>query len=245
MRTPTARDLLQAWDDGRRASSAERAMLLVKTVRDESAAALSAMPLGWVSARLLELRAALIGPRLTAIVNCHACDAVIETGLDVRELTSLSPSDSAADPPAPIEVNDGGYRLFVRLPACRDLVSLRVSSSEAAGCLARALVSRAERSGTAVAAGELPHTAHAAIERAVLDHDPLAHVELALACPQCGTQWAEPLHVFEFVWIEVSAHVERLFGEVARLAWAFGWSEADILSLSDARRVRYLELLRS
>ena len=82
-----------------------------------------------------------------------------------------------------------------------------------------------------------------ALERTVLEHDPLAQIELSVTCPSCGLEGREPLHAIDFVWAEVSAWAERLLGEVARLAQAFGWSERDILQLSNQRRRRYLELL--
>src|SRR5262249_55645931 len=63
-----------------------------------------------------------------------------------------------------------------------------------------------------------------------------------LRAPACGHGWQADLDVGAFVLAEVDAHAARLLGEVHGLAHAYGWSEADILALSTARRRRYLEL---
>jgi len=38
--------------------------------------------------------------------------------------------------------------------------------------------------------------------------------------------------------------VQDLLGDVAELAAAFGWSESEVLALSEARRRAYLDLAR-
>ena len=49
--------------------------------------------------------------------------------------------------------------------------------------------------------------------------------------------------IIHFVWNEFSTLAERVLHDVARLAYAFGWRESDILTMPDHRRRRYLELL--
>ena len=55
---------------------------------------------------------------------------------------------------------------------------------------------------------------------------------------------ARSLDVGAHVWTEVDAAARRMMGEVAAIAAAFGWTEAAILAMSDARRRAYLELAR-
>jgi hypothetical protein len=45
-----------------------------------------------------------------------------------------------------------------------------------------------------------------------------------------------------FLWTELAAQAKRLLREIAALARVFGWSEAEVLSLSATRRQIYLEL---
>jgi hypothetical protein len=73
--------------------------------------------------------------------------------------------------------------------------------------------------------------------------DPLAHIELVMRCPECAHDWSEPLYFIDVLWTEIGALASRLIQEVAHLAHAFGWREADILAMSPRRRQRYLEQL--
>ncbi|MCU0627505.1 MAG: hypothetical protein MUF21_13620, partial [Gemmatimonadaceae bacterium] len=73
--------------------------------------------------------------------------------------------------------------------------------------------------------------------------DPLAHLELALRCPDCATAWSAPCDVVAFVWAALDEWATTTLREVHRLTQAYGWAERDILALSPARRRRYLELV--
>ena len=53
--------------------------------------------------------------------------------------------------------------------------------------------------------------------------------------------WQLTLDIVSFLWSEISSLAKRHLREVHTLAWAYGWSEADILAMSPARRQFYLE----
>ena len=71
-----------------------------------------------------------------------------------------------------------------------------------------------------------------------------AETRLSLDCAACGSSWTEFLDVAAFVWAEFEAAARRLLIDVADLARAFGWSEQEILNLSEIRRGAYLALAR-
>ena len=66
--------------------------------------------------------------------------------------------------------------------------------------------------------------------------DPLAEIMLHFDCPVCGESFEESLDLPAFLWAEMEAQAKRLLYDVHTLASAYGWSEAEILSLSAARR---------
>jgi hypothetical protein len=70
--------------------------------------------------------------------------------------------------------------------------------------------------------------------------DPRAEALLALRCPVCGHTWQTIFDIVTFLWHEISTSAKRLLMEVHALASAYKWSEADILSISPARRQFYL-----
>ena len=65
----------------------------------------------------------------------------------------------------------------------------------------------------------------------------------AVVCPECGAVFDATLDPAAVLWERICADAPRLLGEVAALARAFGWSESQILALSDARRDAYLDLV--
>ena len=244
MRVPHAADLLDAWDAGAHVSSAERALLLARTVRGESIEELAARPLGWIAAELLQLRASLAGPRLVCLVDCARCGTVVESEIDIHELLANA-GQSFDEAPALRSLRIDDIDVEFRLPTCRDLLALHGDAQDASQSLAHAVIARASQEGEARLPTEVLGRVRAPLERAILDADPLARIDLGIACPVCGFAWTEPLDVGEFVWTEAADHAQRLLFEVARLAAAFGWHEHDILAMSERRRRHYLELLAS
>jgi hypothetical protein len=75
------------------------------------------------------------------------------------------------------------------------------------------------------------------------DCDPQADVEIARTCSACGHQWQTSFDIVSFFWTEICAQAKRLLREVDILARVYGWREADILSMSAARRRAYLEMV--
>jgi hypothetical protein len=75
--------------------------------------------------------------------------------------------------------------------------------------------------------------------------DPLAEMRLTLHCPSCENDWEETLDIVTFLWAEIAARARRLLLEIHALASAYGWTETEILSLSENRRARYIEMVQS
>ena len=67
---------------------------------------------------------------------------------------------------------------------------------------------------------------------------------MRLACPECGSDVAAEVDPVALLADRVSDEVRDLLGDVAELAAAFGWSETEVLQLSEARRRAYLDLAR-
>jgi hypothetical protein len=93
-----------------------------------------------------------------------------------------------------------------------------------------------------VEAGEtLEPSALAAVEEAIGELCSPATIELRATCPECGTAFAPAVDVAAVLWSELAMYAQSLLDEVDALARRYGWSEHDILALSDVRRRRYVE----
>jgi hypothetical protein len=75
--------------------------------------------------------------------------------------------------------------------------------------------------------------------------DPIAEPRLALACPVCGEAQEQVFDPVTFLWSELQAIARKLFLEIHTLASAYGWTEREILGLSDLRRSLYLQMVRA
>lgn len=146
----------------------------------------------------------------------------------------------------PVALQIDGYRLQFRLPNSLDL--LAVTECQAGPPARRQLLERClvaiERDSQAQPVGDLPnHVADALAER-MAAADPQADVQLKVECPGCGCRWQAAFDIVSFFWSELNSWAQHTLYEVHTLAWAYGWSEAEILGLSAWRRRCYLEMVK-
>lgn len=242
MKRLSAGEVLDTWEAGREQHPVDRALtLLAAALPDTPRAALAALSVAERDARLLELRHAMLGPRLPAFTLCPACGERLEMTFGAEELGVRE----APPGPGPWEVTIDGMDFRFRLPDSRDLAAIAGCASEEEGrrALAARCVIEARRGGEAVPGDELTGEEVAALSAAMGRVAPHAEVVLALACPACGEEWSALLDVEAFFWAELQARAKRVLREVDALARAYGWSEREILSLPPRRRWSYLEMV--
>jgi hypothetical protein len=236
--------LVEAWEAAAERSPLERApAILAQTLEDEDAAYSDDWPVGRSDAALLDLHAALFGPRITGVTECPACLEELELDFAVADVR-VAHGDGAER----LEVGiDSGHRVAFRLPTMADVADVRrcPTTALARRRLAEACVVEAFADGRAIAAAELPDAAVDAMDDTMADHDPQVELELALRCPECEHEWQGTVDVGDYVWRELDAYVRRLLCDVHQLASSYGWAEREILALTEPRRELYLELLTS
>ncbi len=193
---------------------------------------LDELPLAARDRALLEMRSATFGDELSATASCPACEAVAEVRVGCREL-----ADAIIDHPTE-ELSLGGTTVSIRSVSSRDLAEAVQASSGALDEEVRRRVLE-PGSGTDLSADQLDRVAERIEER---ERD--VEVRLALTCPECATTWSAVFDPVEFFWAEIVEAAQRALRDVADIAAAFGWSEADILAMTDTRRSRYLGLAR-
>jgi len=241
--------MLDAWEEGAGAGPARRALLLLALAApDEAMGELVGLPLGEQNRRLLQLRVRLFGASLHAVTECPECAIPVEVTLDARELLSPPDPDSGSrgraegsvDPSLPLlwEEVEGG-RLGFRVPTVGDVLVLSEEPGASGGTLLeRCLVGEEGRPGT---------LSGAMVERIagrMAEADPLAELELALSCPDCGAAWSVPLDPPAYLWAEVDGWARRTLDQIHALALAYGWTEGETLSLPPRRRRAYLERIQ-
>lgn len=219
MTTPLAPGrFLEVWERAGPLGPVDRALTLAGAAGADPVALMD-RPLGETHRALLDLRESMLGPDLAATATCPSCAERVEFTLDTGSLRSLAPG------PEPARWEHAG----VRPPTPTDLLAV-VDSPDPASALAQRCVG--ERSAD-----------DDAVEAVLTAADPLAEVLAELVCPQCGAGFEADVDLGAFVWAEVDAAAQRLLHEVDLLARAYGWTEPEVLALSEARRAAYLRLV--
>lgn len=224
--------LINCWEHGRRRHALDRGLLLFAAAEPGADPdSLADRPLGERNAALLRLRRAMFGDELKSCVDCPECSERLEFSLSANALLARAPDSGEAGEAGLLEIQ--GLRL--RLPTTRVLAeAARERDEVSASCR---LLQRLCLGQPAVLSAEL----EAEVARLLDAADPCMDFGIDLTCPACSHAWNASFDVPGFLWEEIDARARRLLDEVHALARSYGWSERQILELSDVRRAAYLE----
>jgi hypothetical protein len=244
IRNLSNRDVLRIWETGLVQHPVDRALtILAAAYPEETPEAQASLPIGRRDARLFAIRDATFGSRLDCLATCPNCGDSVELSLDASSLlTNPGIGNSAEDE---YRVEREGWRIAFRLPTSRDLTEVMAAehSGNEQRLLARRCITSIQQNGNRSQLSALDGSILIAISAEMAARDPNALIELVVTCPACQAEWRALFDIASFLWIEIDALAKRLLREVASLAHAYGWREADVLALSPARRQAYLDLL--
>ena len=242
MATLAASDIVSIWELGSQRPDWSKALIALGPALPQARPSdLAALSVGERNAHLLALRRSVIGPVMQALVKCPVCGEPLEFEQRIDELL-----DGYA-PPAGREFDfaSGDHEVRYRLLTSDDLAhaASRHGEPEAHRALIeRALVS-ASRGGEPIAPAELSDEMLDLVALDMAERDPLAHVEIPLACAACEHVWPAMFQIVPFLWIEFERKAKEVLEEVVTLARSYGWSEAAILEMAPARRQYYLDAI--
>jgi hypothetical protein len=235
MRSLSNLGLLEVWERGAVLHPLDRALLaLAMSMPGEDSSALAAWPLGKRNAALSQLRRACFGETLTGWIACPQCGERLEFSLDAEKLYSNSQDV--------VEQFVFEGRKFRPMNSF-DLASVAGEKDEFAASLA--LLRACCLDSTDLDKSKFSMDELDEIGKRLAEADPLAEVLLDLECSECGNVWNEPFDIAAWLWTEIEARARRLLLDVHTLAAAYGWSESEVLSLSEPRRALYLEMVRA
>jgi hypothetical protein len=240
MRLLSAHDIVRICEWGRDKHALDRALVLLRAAAPErDPEELARLPIGRRDALLLMLREQTFGPRLDLGVKCPKCGKALELGMTCAQLTiPVGPYSGSS-----VLCHDG-YEIRYRLPDSFDLASIVGVQDplEARNRLLSRCVMEVRREQEPAPLAEVTEAVLSALSARLAEEDPQADVAFRMTCPACSHPWRAILDIFSFFWAELEAYARRLQQDVHGLAKAYGWSEAQILSLSAGRRMRYLEM---
>ena len=239
MRPLSVTELLAAWERGLEKTLPERALTLLAVCSDEAPDALARLSIGRRDARLLRLRELTFGAQLVSLAACLACGERMECTFNVADLRGAPETEPAEV--FTLKLDDEEVRF--RLPNSLDQLALSACADVAAArglLLQRCLLTV---HGADDGGARLPPDAWERIAEQMERADPQADMRLDMSCAACGQRWQEAFDIGSFFWAELDAWARRTLLDVHTLARAYGWSERDILNLSEPRRQFYLNLI--
>lgn len=242
MRTLSAAELLNVWEEGLDQPSIERGLIILSAAYSEIPIdMLAKISIGERDALLLKLREQIFGPKLVGLESCPSCGESLELIFCVADILVLQepqPSDDLS-----LEVED--YKVQFRLPNCIDLIS--VADQKELTMKRKKLINRcllmSNYRGKEISSDLLPAEILDEIVKRMAKADPQADVQITLSCPACKHEWQETFDIVSFFWNEINAWAYRIIEDVHVLAYSYGWSEREILEMSPRKRQAYMDLI--
>jgi len=234
--------VVQVWERGQRLHPVDRALALLAAADPATSwEELAHLPVGRRDELLLSLREASFGPHFASFTECPFCGERLEFELATNQLRIPRPKGLETGDTGVLDA--GGFKIRFRLPDSFDLAAIANDPdvpTARQNLLQRCVVS-IEREGALV--NQLPAQVQSQLAERIALSNPQADIQLELSCPVCRQNWRLSFDIGAFLWAEISSLAKRLLREVHTLARAYGWREADILSMSATRRQAYIELV--
>lgn len=211
--------------------------LLAQCAEESDPAHWWSQPVGARTAALLRLLAAT-EQRETATLQARCvgsgCGELFEFELPLRGL----PGETADNEPMHIRLDESRW-LTLRRPTGNDLRRWREARPASRADALRAMLDALVLDGRVDSADE-PVLA-ASIEAV----DPLVAFGVACVCPACGATSEVTVDLEALALGRLAAHQRELLRQVHRLASRYGWTEAEVLAVPQARRASYLALIEA
>jgi hypothetical protein len=237
MRALSSSDFVDLWERGIRLHPVDRGLLVLSAAfPDVPCERMADWPLGRRNGALARLGLSCFGPNPGAWTSCAQCGEKLEVDVDFRNLANGA-IENGSGPAEPITVKGRSFRL----PTSRDLALVARETDARSAAVRLAETCALEAGDTSAWSDEDLEEVGEGMALA----DPMAEVAFRFGCPECGNEGNADLDLVGFIWEEIEARARRLIFEIHRLASAYGWSESEILGLSEDRRACYLDMVQA
>jgi len=218
-----------------------RALILLAVMNPERSAEVWArVSIGERDRRLLQMREELFGDSLETMAVCPKCSERLELSFSTSDVLVSAPAGAREDG---LVVEASGYEVTCHLPTSADLLHITQSTGpDLHEAMLKRCVEVARLGGEPLDRAALPDEIVSIVIDKMSKADPQADVQVEMACPACSHRWSLSFDILSYLWSEIEDWAQRLLLDVHTLASAYGWSEADILTMSPRRRRIYLEM---
>lgn len=244
MKPLTIPELLSVWDETAGRPLIEKMVrLLAKASFTGDFNEVLQLSIGERDARLLQIREWLFGNRLKNKVDCPSCHETLEWESDTRNLHLQTISQDAAGKEFTFQIDN--YTVKFRLPNSSDIIQLleEQAGNDPSEEMAAKCILSIKKNDAACTFNELPINARESLNDYMSLLDPQADIRINLVCPACRHCWQMCFDIGAYLWEEINHWAKKMLHEVFLLAAAFGWTESEILGLSNNRRRMYLQMI--
>jgi len=238
----SAAELIKIWEQGAPWHPIDQALLIVQTAYpDLSSQDLSEMAIGRRDTLLLQIRRHTFGDCIEAYVECPDCRGGLEVTFSCETLLEGVPENAVARR----TVEYDGIAWDLRAPNSRDMAAVAVAQD--VGVAKETLLARCVQRKEAYSdnPGPVPPALQDIVGRELAVLDPQAEILIDLTCQVCGHTWQTVFDIVAFLWREIHTKARRLLQEVDVLARTYGWTETEVLGLSETRRRLYVQMALS
>ena len=229
---------LDIWERGSALHPLDRALLVLDCCFPEyNRETILDLSIGRRDELLFEVYRQTFGDLLEAYTECPVCHERLE--FSISSSTVLNDVIARELPSACVNID--GIEFSIRPINSRDAAVAAAGESIAAAkktLLARCATPVAGFEGTI----DLPEPTQTAIAAQIAALDPHAELLMDLVCPACSNAWEGVFEIIHFLWAQIRSRARRLLQEIDALARVYGWCEADILNMTEARRSLYVQM---
>jgi hypothetical protein len=249
MRLPSTIELLDLWQTGYNRSVTENSLRLIALYSEVSSVQVMAkLSLGERDSRLMALREKLFGTQLHNLSNCPFCNQQVEwisglsdIGFQHQQQTVIHQKSAIQS----FEYKHDDFEIEYRLPTSEDIYLDNHYSHQQTDPkkMISACIISAMKDNQPTDPEQLPEILHKKLAAEMEKNDPQSEISIQLHCPECDNSWQSAFDISIYLWKEIDHWANQLLDDVYILAYHFGWSEHDILTMHPHRRQFYLNKL--
>lgn len=186
---------------------------------------------------LFHVRKTLFGNKFSNIAHCPQCNQTVEWDLYLQQMGIPNLIDIPDNLEIPIKIAD--YNLMVRLPNSNDLFSNNKDK------IIENCILNFKEYNEQLIDQKIPDILVNQISSKYDEICKASNITYHLNCVECEHKWQVIFDIVAYLWKEIDQWAKSFLGQIYMLAKTFGWSETDIINMSDNRRNYYLNLLNS
>lgn len=183
---------------------------------------------------LFHIRRALFGNQFTNIAHCPQCSQKLEWEFSYQQLQIPSILDIKDNVEIPLNIT--GTKMLVRLPT-----SIDVKLNNENEILNNCILNHSDLKDK-INANKLPDF-NTKINDAFAANCHASNISYQLQCVDCSHNWQGIFDILSYLWKEIDQWAKGFLQQISLLAKNYGWSELEIINMSQNRRNHYLQLI--